>query len=168
MSRLNLHNSMEVVRLMGSACPGFHGHCLLLNSTRTVSMSSSRAAAPVRGPMVNISETTSCNGTGRQDRRIPEEADAAGARQSFGRARATGSLRRRDASVRRDPGEIARRIPPGWVYSKSPRQSPAVFLRAVGAVAHRGRSGACQFRPDIAWFAVTNLGMDQPGSAADD
>ena len=91
-------------------------------------MFSSRAAAPVRGLMVNISETTSCNGTGRQDRGIPEEADAAGARQSFGRARAIGSLRRRDAWVRRNPGEIARRIPQGWVYSKSPRQSQRYFF----------------------------------------
>src|SRR3954467_12467995 len=42
------------------------------------------------------------------------------------------------------------------------------FFCALGAAARRRRARACQQRAHTAWLAARDLGVDQPGSVADD
>ena len=122
---------------------------------------------PLRADLI-AREKPDRNGTGGPDPGVPPAADAADARQPADRARAAGSLRRRDPGRCAGAGEIARRVPRGWIECKSRRPSVATVFRSAGTAADRRRSGPCQFRANIARLAVSHLGMDQSGSAADD
>jgi hypothetical protein len=104
----------------------------------------------------------------RPDLGIFAAIDAADAQLPPHRARTAGAVRRRDARLRRHPGQAARRIPQGRNQSKSRRRSRTVLFCGAGAGARRQRARARKLRPNPARLIVSDLGMDQPRSAADD
>ena len=129
--------------------------------------------APARGrptadTVSNRARTLNRYGTERHHPGVSAAAHPGDPGQPSDRTRAAGNLRRRNSRRGAGSGKVACRIPQGWVASKSRQQSFAIPFRSAGAAADRRRSGSRQFRADIARLGFADLGMDQPGSAADD
>src|SRR5579859_1730033 len=81
----------------------------------------------------------------RQDLGFSAATDPADAKLPPRRAGKAGAERRRHARLRRYPGQIARRIPQGWLDPKSRRPAVALFLRTARSAPDRRGARAPQF-----------------------